>query len=92
MYGELCHKNQECKDSLGCVRGRCQYKNQSRKLNMSCYSNSDCKSELLCNNYGQDNLTSNQIQKLNKLGIPVDNNSSYNKSLSNNPFKCTIIN
>ena len=84
--GHLCHTDKDCKKDLMCLQGKCGFKDQSRHVNQSCFSNSNCKVGLSCNNHGTDKLSSTQIKDLQKIGIPINNDSSFNSKLGEKPF------
>ena len=85
----LCHTNDDCKKDLMCLQGKCGFKDQSRHVNQSCFSKSNCKVGLSCNNHGTDKLSSTQIKDLQKIGIPINKDSSFNSKLGDKPFTCT---
>ena len=90
-YGDLCHQDKDCTGELQCLNARCGYPKQSRSNQQTCLSTSDCQSGFECNNYGQVDLSDKQIKDLQRLGLPVDKNNSYNPQMGKNPFKCTYI-
>jgi hypothetical protein len=86
---QLCHTNDDCKKDLMCLQGKCGFKDQSRHVNQSCFSKSNCKVGLSCNNHGTDKLSGTQIKDLQKIGIPINKDSSFNSKLGDKPFTCT---
>jgi hypothetical protein len=83
-----CNKTEECKGSLKCIDNRCNYEQQSRQRNNTCWTNSDCLYGLTCNNWGNNNIKHKDLKQLKGKGLNIKSEDKWNSKLSKKPFVC----